>query len=354
MAFTADEVANINNAALEFFIRKGKVKIQNVQNKPMLEAFDASAKTFNGGKERLSAGIMSGQGGLALQGYSGDDQVAFGNPTGNKRVYYNWREHHIGMVITHTELKTDGIDIDDDGSTSEMTGREEHVLAGLLETKNQMLGEDYARSMDLLVHGDGTADPKSMAGIQSIILDNPATGTTGGVNRVTNSWWRNRAATSAYSATQGPITVNTANGGALIEFLEKEWLQLVRYAQRTPKWRIFAGSDFIAGYKKELRANGNYTMTGWQGQNNADGGMDAPRFKGVAIEYDPTLDTLNLAKRCYVIDMASIYLMYLQGNRMKKHNPARPYDRYVLYNAVTNTCGMVADQLNTSAVYDIA
>jgi hypothetical protein len=361
MAFTADEINNINNSALEHFIRKGRVAIQNVEQKPMLRAFDAAAKTFPGGKEYVSVGVMSGQGGLSLQGYSGDEQVGFGNPVGNKRARYAWKEHHIGMVVTHTELKIDGIDIIDDSadaSTSEMSGREEHVLAGILDTKMQMLGEDYAKSMDLLVHGDGTADPKALAGVRSLILDNPGTGTTGGLSRPLNSWWRNRAATAAFAGAggQGAITVNTANGGALIEFLEKEWLQLVRFAEGTPRWKLFAGSDFIAGYQKELRANGSYTQSGWQGQNNADGGMDGPKFKGNPIEYDPTLDNLGLAKRCYVIDMSltGIQLYYMMGNRMKKHNPARPYDRYVMYNAITNTSVMVASRLNTSAVYDIA
>jgi hypothetical protein len=44
----------------------------------------------------------------------------------------------------------------------------------------------------------------------------------------------------------------------------------------------------------------------------------------------------------------------MDGQRMQKHNPARPYDRYVMYNGITTTAVMVAKQLNTSAVYDIA
>ena len=265
------------------------------------------------------------------------------------------------MTMTFTELKIDGIEVNENGanqSTSEVSGREMQALANILDEKNELLGEDYATSKDNLIHGDGTADPKALAGIQSLILDSPSVGTTGGVGRVANSWWRNRAATTANAGAggQGPITVNPANGGALIEFLEKEWLQLVRFASGTPKWKIFAGSDFIAGYQKEIRANGSYSMTGFQGQNNADGGMDAPTFKRMPIEYDPTLDTLGLTKRMYLIDMSrrGVQLLYMDGYRMKKHNPARPYDRLVMYNGITTTSVMIAKRLNTSAVYDIA
>ena len=361
MAFTADELANINNATLETFIDKGTVFKQNVANKPMLDAFNRAAGTFTGGKDNVSFAVKAGQGGGSLAGYSGDDQVSYYNPTGIKRARFPWKEHHIGMVMTMTELKVDGIDVIENGadqSTSPMSDRENQALANLLDEKNDTLGEDYAYSLDRLVHGDGSSDSKALAGLQSLILDSPAVGTTGTIGRVANTWWRNRAATATYGGAggQGAITVNTANGGALIEFLEKEWLQLSKYRQGSTRYKLFAGSDFIAGYKKELRANGNYTLNGWSGKGNVEGAMDDPTWKGIPIVWDPTLDDLSLAKRLYVIDMGrtGVRLLYMDGQRMKKHNPARPYDRYVMYNGITMTGVMIAKQLNTSAVYDIA
>jgi len=359
MAFTADEIANINNSALEAYIDKGKVWAQNIANKPMLQAFNAAAGKFNGGKDYVSFGVKSGQGGGSLAGYTGDDQLSFYNPVGTKRARFPWREHFMGIQVTHTELKIDGINVVEDGAdqtTSDMDGAEEHRLASLLDEKMDDLGEDYAYSLDRLIHGDGTTDAKALAGIQSIILAAPSLGSTGGLSRVAFSYWRNRAATAANAAAGGQdaITSATANGGALIEFLEKEWLQLSKYRKGTTKYRIFAGSDFIAAYRKEMRANGYYTMTGLKG--TVDGSQGDAEWKGIKIEWDPTLDDLSLAKRCYVIDMSKtgVRLLYMDGQRMKKHNPARPYDRMVLYNGLSMTGVMVAKQLNTSAVYDIA
>lgn len=359
MAFTADEIANINNSALEAYIDKGKVWAQNIANKPMLQAFNANAGKFSGGKEVVSFAVKAGQGGGALTGYTHDDQLNYYNPTGTKRAKFPWREHFIGIQVTHTELKTDGINIIEDGAdqtTQEMDGREEHVLANLLDEKMDDLGEDYAFSLDRLLHGDGSSDAKAIAGIQSIILDVPAVGSTGGFSRVTQPYWRNRAATVAngLAGGQGAITVNTANGGALIEFLEKEWLQLSKYRKGTTKYKIFAGSDFIAGYRKEMRANGYYTNNGLKG--TVDGSQGALEWKNVPVEWDPTMDDIGQSKRCYVIDMSKtgVRLLYMDGNRMKKHNPARPYDRMVMYNGISMTGVLVAKQLNTSAVYDIA
>lgn len=361
MAFTPEELSNINNATLETFLDRGKVWKQNVANKPLLQAFNAAAGSFAGGKDYVAFNVKAGQGGGTLQGYTGDDQVGYYNPTGIKRVRFPWKEHHIGIVVTHTELKIDGIDVVEDGAdqdTREMNGREEQALANLLDEKMDTLGEDYAFSLDRLLHGDGSTDTKAIAGIRSLILDAPAAGVTGGLNRVTNPWWRNRAATAANAAAggQGPVTSSVADGGALIEFMDKEDRARSKYKNGSTRVRYFCGSDFIDAYKKELRANGNYSMTMSRDTNRPDGSMKDPEHAGRLLEWDPTLDDLGFSKRCYAIDMGrtGVRLLYMDGQRMKKHNPARPYDRYVMYNGITMTGVLIAKQLNTSGVYDIA
>lgn len=363
MAFTVAELDDINVSALDEYIDKGKVWKQNVANKPLLKAFDAAAGKFSGGKGNVSFAVKSGQGGGALAGYTHDDQVTYYTPTGRKRALAPWKEHHIGMVITHTELKIDGIDINDDpgvDSTSPMEGREAHALVNLFDEKLDDLGEDYAFSLDRLLHADGSGSAKAIAGLASIIVADPTLGSALGISRVTNTWWRNRAATAAFalSGGQGPITVNTADGGSLITFLDKERRLLDKFKNGSTKRTWFAGSDFIEGYKKELRANGNYTMTGWgAGGSTPDGAMADPmNGPGNQFVWDPTLDDLGFAKRCYALDMGrtGLKLLYMDGQRMKKHNPARPYDRYVMYNGITMTGVLIAKQLNTSGVYDIA
>jgi hypothetical protein len=327
----------------------------------MLKAFNAGAGKFSGGKNTVNFAVKAGQGGGTLAGYSGDDQLGFYNPTATKRVAFPWREHFIGIQVTHTELKIDGINITEDGDDQtqhNMDGREEHALANLLDEKMDDLGEDYAFSLDRLLHSDGSTDAKAIAGIQSIILDSPSVGATGGLSRVANTYWRNRAATAANAGAggQGAITSATAGGGALITFLEAEWLQLSKYRKGTTKYKLFAGSSFIQAYRTEMRANGFYTMTGLK-SSAVDGSQnDSVEWKGVNIEWDPTLDDTGFAKRMYVLDVSKtgLRLLYMDGNRMKKHNPARPYDRMVMYNGLSMTGVLVAKQLNTSGVYDIA
>lgn len=359
MPFTAQELANIANSALDNFVGKGEVYKQAISSKPMLKAFDASAGTFSGGKGNVSLAVKTGQGGLTLTGYTHDDQVTYGNPANTKRLNYTWREHFIGMGLTHTELKHDGITVNENGadqSTSPKEGREMHALANILEEKVDEMNEDYAVSLDRLVHGDGTSDAKALAGIGAFILADPSLGSTGGLSRV-NTWWRNWAATAAANAASSgdnAVTSATASGGALLQYLQKLERKINRYSIGTRKSKKFAGSDFISAVELELRANGQYAQNGWKGGNGAtDGFIPAVSWNGIEIVYDPTLDDLGLAKRMYDIDMRRIKLLYMAGEKMKKCNPARPYDRFVMYKGITTTGVMIAQQLNTSAVVDI-
>lgn len=354
-SLTADELSDINNMALETYLNKGKVFKQDVANKPMLAAFQEKAGQFPGGKENVSFLVGSGYGGGTLAGYTGDDQLSHYNPTGSVRFRMPWKEHYIGMVVTQTELKYDGIDVVEKGSdqsTSEMSGREAQALANIFDEKMEKLGADYNFSLDGLIHGDGSTDVKALAGIKAFILEDPDTGTTGGISRVANTWWQNDAMTTASG---GVITSATTNGGALIEAMDKANRRRSKYANGQTSVRYFCGSDFIDAYKKELRANGYYSQTGWTGKK-PDGSMQDPNHAGLPLEWDPTMDDLSKSKFCYAIDMGArgLRLMYMDGQKYKKHNPARPYDRMVMYNGISMTGVMVARQLNTSGVYEIA
>lgn len=367
MAFTAGEIANIANAALDYFFNKGDVFRQSLQKRPLWDKLEGKKKTFPGGKGDISIAVEGaygdGSGNDVVKGYTHNDSVGFFTPANIKRANYPWREMHIGLTMTHTELKIDGISVADTNGerTSNHSNREMTVLVGLLEDKLFALGEQYARSMNNLAYGDGVADAKAMAGIASIIKDNPAAGTVGGLSNVDNKWWRNRARTAAYAAAVtatpglaghggGAVTSNVADGGALLQTLQYEYRQLIRYGG-TPNLAV-CGSDFIDAMEKELRANGIYTQSGFDG--STDVSIGALKYMNTTFMYDPTLDDLSKSKRCYWIDTNAIFLEAMENEWRKDHSPARPADKFVLYRSITSTGQIVAKQLNSSLVIDIA
>jgi hypothetical protein len=360
MAFTAGELTNIANAALDFYYNKGDTFKQSIQAKPLLRLMESSAKSFPGGKGNISLAVKGdyGAGGVNdhVVGYTHNDTVNFYTPANIKRCNYPWREHHMGLTLTHTELKIDGISVTDDSgdgsSLSNHSDRDVTVLVNLLQDKLEDFGEQYARSMNNLMWGDGTGDAKALAGLQSIIVDVPNAGNLGGLARSTNTWWQNRSACPAFGTAggRGAVTSATTNGGALLQFLQQEYRQLIRYGGRPSKF--LAGSSFISAMEVELRANGNYSMTGFA--TGKDVSVGKISYMGTDFEYDPSLDALGKAKRCYWYDSRDIYLVAMQDEWRHQHSPDRTPDKYVLYRSLTSTGQLCARRLNSAAVIDIA
>jgi len=373
MPFTAGELSSIANGALDFYLNKGETFKQTIQQKPLLAFMEGKKKTFSGGKGAISLGIKSRYGNPAapgtndgVRGFTHDDTVNFYTPANIDRANYNWRETHIGISLTHTELKHDGLSVTDSNTgenTSAHSGRDMHVLVGLLENKLEDFGEQYARSTNLMFWGDGSADAKGMHGIQHLLSANPSTGVVGGIDRslAANGFWRNRARTAAFGAAVtgtpalaawggGAVTSNPANGGSLIQTLQVEKRQLVRFGGNPTKF--LAGSDFIGAMEVEMRANGYYSQNGFRGSQ--DGAMGGLMFDGVKIEYDPTLDDLGLAKRAYWFDPKSIYLMAMEDEWRRQHTPNRPANQFVMYRSITCTGQIVGTAFNGSLVIEIA
>ncbi len=347
MAFSAQELANIANAAIDYHMDKGKVVSSTIQNKPLLAHMRSKQKTFPGGKDNITV-RAKGDYTTTIMGYTHDDTVTYANPANIKTATYPWKEIHSGISLTLTELKKDGITVTDSANgrgTSNHSQREMTMLANLLEDKLEDMSEGTDRGMNDMFWQDGTQDANQVPGIRSFILNDPTSATVvAGIDQSSATWWRNRASLSINSA--------TASNQNLVNELQKEFRQLRRYGN--PKHIFLAGSDFMDAFEKELRALGNYTLTGWADKGRIDASIADLAFKGIDIQYDPTLDDDSLSKYGYVLDTNAIKPMVMEGEDMKSHNPARPEDKYVLYRAITWTGGLVCNQRNTSGVYSIA
>ncbi len=345
--FTAQEAANITNALLDYHMR-GAAKSQTISDKPLLRDLVAGKKPFPGGKDLITwpvKGIYSS----AIQGFNGDDTVSYTNPANIKRASVAWYQLHTGITCTHDELKRNGMSITD--RTGSGSGKSNHsrrdlvVLTDLWQDKLEDLTEGRERTMWQMLWKDGTQDSKEIPGILSFILDNPAAaGSTFGIDRVANTWWRNRAALA--------LNVSTPSNQVLVQKLQTEYRQLRRFGGRPNKF--YAGSDFMDAFEQELRAKGNYTLEGWSKQGSIDASVTDIAFKGVMVEYEPALDDLGRSKYGYWLDMRSIKLCDMEGEWMKTFTPERPPEKYVLYQAVVDTGGLICNQLNANGVYSIA
>lgn len=349
MAFTADELSSIANAALDFHW-KGQPLPQNIQEKPLLRAMESGRKTFPGGKGDITLPVkgkyaFEGTPGVEpgnLTGYTHDDQVTYGNIAGIMRAAYAWREVHTGWSVTHTELKIDGISVVDSmrgERTSNHSRRELTAISNIMQDKVETFSEILSKQLNDMFWGDGQADPLGFLGVRYFITATPAVGTTGGINRATSTWWQNRY-----------LSINPSTAAMPLE-LHKEFRQLRRYGGRPSL--ILCGSAFLDALIAQLYAKGDFTQQGWSKPASTEIGVADVTYNGLKFEYDPTLDDLSLSKACYVIDPRRLYVYAMDQEWGKDHNPARPHDSYALYKAKTYTGQMVANQLNCHGLYVI-
>lgn len=348
MSFTVQELEHIANNVLNHHLDRGKILSQTIQEKPLLKAFEEKIKYFPAGKDSIT-GNVKGEYTTTIEGFSGDDSVSYGNPANVKQWNYPYKEIHAGIKFTMSELKKGGISVTETSngrSTSQHSDREYEVLADLLDDKIEDMLEGRSRGLNNMFWRDGSQDSALVPGVRSFVLDDPTSATiVGGIDQSSNTWWRNRVSLL--------LSTTTPSNKVIIKKIQSEMRQLRRYSIGSPKHIFLAGSDFLDALEAELYASGTITQTGWAKQGSIDISMDEKSVRGTTIQYDPTLDDEGLAKYLYILDMKSIHPMYMQDERMKRHSPARPADKYVVYRAITDTLGLVCKQRNTSGVYSI-
>lgn len=348
MPFTIQELDNIANAALDFYI-KGQPLSQQIQDKPLLAAMREAQKTFGGGRGEIKGNVKADYS-TAFMGYEHDDVVSYVNPANIKQYTFPWKELHAGIQMTLTELKKAGISVVDSlngESTTNHSQQELFEISNLLEDKLEDMDEGTARSLNNIYWQDGTASAKVFPGVQAIVADDPTTGVVGGIDRSANAWWRNRAAVGA-----NKITADKANQ-TLSKFLRQEVRQLRRYGGQPKLW--LAGSGFIQNLELEVYEKGLLTQQGFTNKGATNIGMAAINMTGVGdCMYDPTLDDLGRSKFCYLLDMRHLFPYVMEGEDMKTHSPARPATQYVMYRGVTWTGALTARKLNCHEVIETA
>lgn len=349
MALTITNFDNVVNEAIDFYLGGDSFR-QYVQEKPLLNALISKQKTISSGYayvQRPVAFADAGHEASSFQFYTTDDQVNFPHPDNTLQAKYQWREVHAGLVITETELTQDGITVSDSGGTSRATGREKTAISNLLDNKINGMMEGWARNFDAALHKDGTQDPLAFVGLTGIVLDDPTTGTVGGLNAATYALWRNRALVGSNKIAA------SASAQTLSKTLRSEVRQLRRYGG-APNL-IIAGSRAIDALELEVSEKGVYTQQGFTNSGATDIGLAGISMRGVGnVVYDPSLDDMNRSNFLYILDTKQLGLTVLEGRDRVKRTPTRPYDQYVLLKALTWAGTMHCWQRNAHGVYEVA
>jgi hypothetical protein len=345
-------------STIEDFINPGNPKeiLQHVQDKPLLVHLYKSKKEFAAAGPNASAGgqppanvrepvqgaLMRDKPGNYL-GITGSNTLQFNISDGAIQTTCPVRWMHSGFEITHEELAFQGVVIENNRA-SQPTKEDKVALYNALELKKADYGEsiEYGRNQTLWL--DGTQDPLAIAGIKSILSDDPTSGTCLGISRA-NVWWRHIARTGVGGAL--PKLGYSKADQTMTETVIHDYRQLCRYGGNPDVW--LAGSDALDALEREARAKGWDTTDGWS-DTTTDIAFKGLTFKKMQIAYDPTLDLIGESKRIYAWDSRKLKLRPQRQQWGKVQHQNQPYDAFVMLLSTTDRGVLTCNQMDCNYV----
>lgn len=322
MSYDLDGVLASSHARIE------KKFQDNLSTKtPMFLKFtEEGKKKVTGGRE-LSFPVILANGNAGS--YYGDDTLNVSRPTGLQPLKFDWRQFYSTIVI-------DGIE--------EIMNAGEGEGASLLEGRMSQGELTTAEKFEEMLCGDGTGNvggdgtARDWNGLQSIIADDPTTGSIGQLSRATYTKLRNQTYTTAVSA------FNTSQNGrnAMLSL----WVAC-KHGSRVPNFSVTTDAIWIL-FQLSLTANEKFEMM------NGDKKMANAGFPNIQFMGGTTVvsSAFCAAKHLYMMRVAQpktdggIYLITSQDRDFKMGKFIEPVDQDKRVAKV-----LTAGQLCTDAPY---
>ena len=347
MAFNPAQLASGAFMALETINRNDPID-QVSTNKPFLAWLlkNKVESNFTGGVYREPVYVAHDSN---YQNYWGADQVTYNDRNPARLTRFAPYAAHDGFWITEHDLMANGIILTDDRE-SVASGAEKEQLVNLLKLKHQALKAGFQEEFDVEMHLDGSSNPKAAPALAHIVSVTPTTGTVGGIDSASAPYWRNNV----------NLGIAAAN---LIAEMEETWRACTLYGG-TPPDTIFGGSAAMDIYREQAGDTINrQIVVNEKGGTGLDASISGLYFKGIPIQWDPTLDLLDqrlgvqtypYSKRMYFLHSGNYKLRPVKGRWMQKRKPERLPDRYVHYRGLTADYAVTANKRNGLAVLSVA
>lgn len=353
MPFTPAQLAQGARYTIETFKKNDPIDQVN-SARPLLNWFMKNSENAVFGNGQYNENIYIANNGN-YQNYFGADQVTYNQRDPVRQVKFQYANYHDGFWFDDDQLAANGIIMSDDGSSTQ-TADELEVLANLLKQSYRALKESVQTGLDLELTDDGTASTKMTVGLDALVDTTPATGTVGGIDAATATYWRNYAS----------MAVSSAN---LIDQMEIMWRRTQLYGGKAPDF-IVCGETFLDAYRVAASGLGgagaiqrNVMVGDAKGGFSLDASTSGLYFKGIPLVWNPTFEALDVikgaithpwTKRCYFLNSDTIKLKKMKGRWMQDAKPARLPDRYVTYFGTRSSYVPVINKRSSNAVLSIA
>ena len=222
---------------------------------------------------------------------------------------YSWRQYAGTFVMSTVE------EAQNRGSNAKFdlaSGKADNLLKSMRRKINT----------DLFTAQAGVA----MLGLPDLVATDPTTGTVGGINRATYTWWRNQQTsgaqtTSAYDNLRSSMrTIHVACSTGM--------------GTNEPEYYLGSSTD-VNGYEGLLVANERLIDKRDKGQTNAGIDHDALMFKKAKVVWDKAASSGTM----FALNHSNPMLAYQEGKWFKAHDGVRPANQLVEITAVeTQVC----------------
>lgn len=351
MPFTVNQLAEATKVGLDYHVKNKPIDQISV-DRPVLSALNARKKDFPGAKEYVTEQLRARYS-SNFQWYRGSGSVTYNERNTIEQCKYPWRSAHDGLMIDEDRLSQNGIVVTDD-RTAKASEAELIQLTNLLDEQFESLRLGYEEKFSQAIQLDGSSSPDAIAGLDFLVpvTDAPTgagTEVVGGIDRFTNPWWMTYREKGLGDST-------------ILDKTEAAWRAVSKGGRPT---HFFAGKDFIDSFRKAATAATalqRFIQVAPTGGTKLDPSVTGLAYNGIEIQWCPEWDdnfggavspTIAWSKRCYLLNLRHLKLRPLAGQDMVSRKPPRPYDKYVVYAALTWKGAMTLNASRSQGVISI-
>lgn len=234
------------------------------------------------------------------QRFSGYDVLNIGASDVITSAEYQWRQIAVNVVASGQELRTNS------GDSRIMNLAKARMKNAIRTFKNNFSADLYS---------DGTL-ANQINGIQALV-SNAGTGTVGGINAGTWTFWQNKVQ-SAAAPIQGGGAIAVSETTIETKLMLPLWLALVR-GDDAPDL-IVADNNYFQFYEASLVSNKRYTTAG-----QATGGFQSLKYKSADVIFD---GGSGIPANCmYFLNTDYMELVVHQDADMEMVDEMRPYNQ---------------------------
>lgn len=197
---------------------------------------------------------------VTYQRYSGYEVLNISPSDVFTAAEFDWKQASVAVTISGLE------------GSIQNTGPE--AIIDLLESRIENAEQTMMNNIAADMYSNGTASGgKQIGGLQLLVADDPTTGTVGGINRATYSFWRNQK----FQATVDGSSAASASN--IQRFMNKTWLSTARGTDKSDL--ILCDNNYYQFYWNSLQAIQRITKT-----DMGEAGFTALEFMGSPVVFD--------------------------------------------------------------------